>query len=133
MAEHSEEIRAPGQPVDKCPRCGQQSSPGCPFCEMVASFARVLPSPPAPYYEDDPQTSRDTREAPMSDRTEDFDEAWIRVTLPSGWEDEAWDMVMAAAEMLSIAVHALDPRAQAEHLNHAEVSVLFGSPVDETP
>lgn len=54
-------------------------------------------------------------------------EAWIRVTLPSGWEDETWDMVMAAAEMLSTAVHALDHRAQAEHLNHAEVSVLFGS------
>lgn len=52
-------------------------------------------------------------------------EAWIRVTLPSGWEDETWDMVMAAAEMLSTAVHALDHRAQAEHLNHAEVSVLF--------
>lgn len=64
---------------------------------------------------------------------EDVDEAWIRVTLPSGWKDETWDMVMAAAEMLSIAVHALDHRAQAEHLNHAEVSALFGSKVQEAP
>lgn len=58
-------------------------------------------------------------------------EAWIRVTLPSGWEDETWDMVMAAAEMLNIAVHAHDHRAQAEHLNHAEASVFFGRKEDD--
>lgn len=52
---------------------------------------------------------------------------WLKsVALPSGYENEVWDMVMAAAEMLNIAVALLDHKAQAEHLDHAEAAAFFG-------